>query len=61
MQQEAAALHSRARYAARRVGLRAKKSRWRVGSIDNLGKFMLIDPHRNTTVAGERFDLKPED
>ncbi len=61
MQQEATALHSRARYAARRVGLRAKKSRRRVGSIDNLGRFTLINPYRNTIVAGQRFDLEPED
>jgi hypothetical protein len=56
MQQEA-----KARYIAKRVGLRAKKSRWRAGSIDNLGKFMLLNPYRNTIVAGQRFDLEPED
>jgi hypothetical protein len=49
-----------ARRAAKRVGLRAKKSRWRKGSCDNLGKFMLIEPIRNNVVAGLRFDLGPE-
>jgi hypothetical protein len=59
MQQEAT--ESRARHAAKRVNLRAKKSRWRAGSVDNRGKFMLIDPFHNMIVAGERFDLEPED
>jgi hypothetical protein len=54
------ALESRARYAAKRVGLRAKKSRGRKGSCDNFGKFMLIEPIRNIVVAGQRFDLEPE-
>jgi hypothetical protein len=34
----------RARRAAKRVGLRARKSRWRAGSIDNFGEFMIVDP-----------------
>jgi hypothetical protein len=50
-----------ARRAAKRVGLKARKSRWRAGSIDNLGEFMLIDPQRNWIVAGARFDFTPED
>jgi hypothetical protein len=51
------ALESRARRAARRVGLIAHKSRWRAGSIDNFGGFMLIDPMGNWVVNGSRFDL----
>jgi len=43
------------------VGLVAKKSRWRKGSIDNRGQFMLIDPLPNSVVAGLRFDLTAED
>jgi hypothetical protein len=39
----------------------ARQSRWRLGSIDNHGGFMLIDPWRNLCVAGERFDMSPED
>ena len=58
MQEDAAALKFRARYAAKRVGLRAKKSRWRKASCDNLGKFMLIEPIRNIIVAGQRFELE---
>jgi hypothetical protein len=53
-------LESRARYAAKRVGLRAKKSRRRKATCDNHGRFMLIEPIRNIVVAGERFELKPE-
>ena len=60
MQEDDAALEARARYAAKLVGLRAKKSRWRKASHDNFGKFMLINPYRNTVLAGERFDLEPE-
>lgn len=52
------ALEARARRAAHRVGLIAKKSRWRRGSIDNFGQFMLLDENR--IVAGERFDLTPK-
>jgi hypothetical protein len=55
------ALDSRARRAAARIGLKAKKSRWRLGSIDNYGDFQLFDPDRNWIVAGERFDLSAED
>lgn len=55
------ALEVRARRAARRIGLHAKKSRWRHSTSDNLGGFMLIDLARNTTVAGLRFDLSAED
>ena len=44
-----------ARRAAKRVGLKARKSRWRAGSIDNFGDFMIIDPQRNWVVAGARF------
>ena len=38
------ALDARARRAARHVGLMARKSRWRCGTIDNLGGYRLIDP-----------------
>ena len=52
---------SKARRAARRVGLVARKSRWRKGTIDNHGQFMLIRPTTNAVVAGVRFDLTAED
>jgi hypothetical protein len=58
---ENGALESRARRAAARAGLKARKSRWRQGSIDNLGGFQLIDPIRNSIVLGERFDLSAVD
>jgi hypothetical protein len=56
-----AAQEARARRAAVRVGLKARKSRWRQGSIDNLGSFQLIDPSRNLVVAGVRFELSAID
>jgi len=52
---------ARARRAAKRVGLLARKSRQGVGTIDNLGGFRLIDPDGNFIVAGERFDLDPDE
>jgi hypothetical protein len=51
----------RARRAAARVGLRAKKSRWRANSIDNFNGFALVDPDANFVVAGSRFDMSAED
>jgi hypothetical protein len=60
-QNEDAAIESKARRAARRIGLQACKSRWRRDSVDNLGGFQLIDPNYNAIVAGERFDLSAED
>jgi hypothetical protein len=50
-----------ARRAAARIGLRAKKSRWRANSTDNFGGFALVDPGANFVVAGSRFDMTAED
>lgn len=50
-----------AREAAASVGLRARRSRWRLGSHTNLGGFTLLDPETNEVVAGERFELTPAD
>jgi hypothetical protein len=50
-----------ARRAAKRVGLKARKSRWRAGSVDNFGGFMIVDPIRNWIVAGARFDFTADD
>jgi hypothetical protein len=50
----------RARRIAKNMGLLARKSRWRRGTIDNRGGFMLFDHLHNLVVAGERFDLSPE-
>jgi hypothetical protein len=52
---------ARARRAARRVGLLARKSRWRAGSVDNRGGFMLIEPMENRCVRGWKFNLSAED
>ena len=52
---------ARARRAARRAGLVARRSRWQVGSLDNHGLFMLVDPARNIPVAGFQYDLLPEE
>lgn len=51
------AIEARARRAASRVGLIARKSRRRRDSLDNFGRFMLIDQYTNCIVAGERFDM----
>ena len=56
-----AAIDARARRAAKRFGLVARKSRCQVGTINNRGEFQLIDPVRNVIVAGERCDLTAED
>jgi hypothetical protein len=53
-------LDARARYAAKRVGLKAVRSR-RDCSLDNFGEFMLIDAANNWVVAGSRFELTAED
>jgi hypothetical protein len=55
------ALDARARRAARKVGLIARKSRWRANTIDNHGEFMLVDPFTNVPAAGFRYDLSAED
>jgi hypothetical protein len=46
------ALEARARRAGKKVGLVVRKSRWRAGSADNFGHFMLVDPDGKRTVAG---------
>lgn len=53
-------LETRARRTARTVGLAARKTRWHAGSVDNCGGFRLLDPHSNSVIAGEKFDLTPE-
>lgn len=55
------AMEARARRAAKRIGLRAIKSRMTIGGGWNDGGFMIIVPYRNAVMAGERFDLTPED
>jgi hypothetical protein len=52
---------SQARRAAQRVGLFARKSRWRRDTVDNHGGYRLIDPYQNYVVAGCRFDLTAAD
>ncbi|MGH8160946.1 MAG: hypothetical protein ACRESR_02115 [Gammaproteobacteria bacterium] len=52
---------SGARRIARRVGLVARKSRWRKYSCDNFGDFMLVDPEYNACIAGDRFDMTAEE
>jgi hypothetical protein len=50
-----------ARRAARRIGLLARKSRWRRNTVDNHGGFMLLEPYQNRVVAGLRFNLTAAD
>jgi hypothetical protein len=54
---DTASEESRARYAAKKIGLKAKKSRWRANTIDNFGGFMVIDPDSNSIVQGSRFEF----
>jgi hypothetical protein len=54
-------LDPRARRAARRVGLEARKLRWRFGTIDNLGEYRLVNAFMNICVGGFRFDLSAEE
>ena len=44
-----------------RHGYVVRKSRWRHGSIDNHGGYMLVDPDTGGAVAGVRFDLTGAD
>jgi hypothetical protein len=48
---------ARLRRFAGRHGYDVRKSRWRHGSIDNHGGYMLIDPETRIAVAGSRYDL----
>jgi hypothetical protein len=52
-------LEDRARRAAKKVGLVARKSR--KDHPDNHGGFMLINPAIGFEVAGFKFDLDPEE
>ncbi len=45
----------------KKMGYIACKSRWRRDSADNHGGFQILNPLRNTIVAGVRFDLTLED
>jgi hypothetical protein len=55
------ALDQRARSAAKRAGLMAVRSRWRRDSVDNRGGFQILDPYRNSILAGRRFDISAEE
>lgn len=55
------AIESRARRAAQRVGLTARKSRRRVETIDNFGGFMLLDPYTGIPQAGFQFVMDAEE
>jgi hypothetical protein len=54
------ALDSRARHAAKRAGLIARKSQWRYGTCDNLGGFQLTTPD-NAVVQGGQYELTAHD
>jgi hypothetical protein len=55
------ALDGQARRAAKRAGYIARKTRWRLDTIDNHGGYMLVEPSRNLCVAGARYELTAED
>jgi hypothetical protein len=54
------ALEAHARRAAIRIGLKAIKSRKGIGSVDNCGHFMIIDPLFNRVEAGVQFEMTAE-
>jgi hypothetical protein len=54
-------LEQRARRVAFKAGYTARKTRWRRNSIENRGGFCITDPFCNAIIAGERFDLSPEE
>jgi hypothetical protein len=54
-------LETRARRAAERAGLMAKKSRKRTWCYNDQGGFCLVEPERNIVVAGERYDFSAAD
>jgi hypothetical protein len=56
-----AALDGRARRAAKRIGLEARRSRCHRDSLDNYNGFMLVDAYTNFAVAGFRCDMTAED
>ena len=55
------AVDGRLRHLARKQGYSLQKSRARSYSINNLGRYRIVDPDQNRIVAGERFDLTPTD
>jgi len=54
------AMDSRLRRLARKNGYTLHRSRWRRGSVDNFGGYMIVDEN-NCVIAGSRFDLGPSD
>ena len=50
-----------ARRSAMNVGLMARRSRRCVGSYENQGEFMLVDPSTRFPVAGFHYDMEPQD
>lgn len=55
------AADARIRRAASRLQLSVRKSRWRLGSIDNHGEYQIVNPNRNAVVAGQRFEMSISD
>jgi hypothetical protein len=55
------ALDARARRAARREGWFVRKSRWRAGTVDNFGGYMIVDLSTNIPLGGFRYDLSAEE
>ena len=56
------AREARARRALAHVGWqghRLNRSRWRLGSIDNLGGYRIIENSRNLVVAGDQSERRP--
>ena len=54
------AMEARARRAAKRLGLKAQKSRELKGTIQNRGGFRLVDEERDFIWAGRNYDCAAE-
>jgi hypothetical protein len=55
------AAEAKVRRAAARLNLEVRKSRARLGGIDNLGGFMIVNPSNNSLVAGARYEFSAQD
>jgi hypothetical protein len=55
------AMDSRASRAAKKAELVAEKSAWRKDTIDNLGRFRIVDPYFDRVIEGVRYDMSAQE
>ena len=54
-------IESKARRELKKLGYLLKKSRVRKPHLNDQGGYMIIEPNMNSVVAGDRFDMSPEE